>query len=264
MKRFLAVVLALALAAFGLVGCGKAKEISSSTDMEYVKEKGTLIVGITSFEPMDYQDESGKWIGFDADMARAFAEYLGVEAKFQLIEWDNKVFELKDKNIDVAWNGMTLTDDVLAEMECSSPYCSNAQVVVVKAADREKYTTEESVKGLTFAVEAGSAGKDAAAALGAKCNEVESQAVALMEVQSGNSDAAVIDLLMAGAMIGEGTAYPDLCYTVRLTEEQYGVGFRKGSDLAEELNKFLKAAYDDGTLAECAEKYNLTDALLEQ
>ena len=99
--------------------------------MAYVKEKGTLIVGMTDFAPMDYKDENGEWIGFDADMAKAFAESLGVSVEFSEITWDYKVEELESKAIDVVWNGMTLTDEVTNSMNCTRAYCNNAQVVVV-------------------------------------------------------------------------------------------------------------------------------------
>ncbi len=104
---------------------------SEDSDVAYIQEKGTLIVGITDFEPMDYKDESGEWIGFDADMARVVGEKLGVEVQFVEIDWDNKIMELNSKNIDVVWNGMTLTDEVTSSMECTNAYCNNAQVVVV-------------------------------------------------------------------------------------------------------------------------------------
>ena len=106
-------------------------EPAEGGDTAYIIEKGKLIVGITDFAPMDYKDDNGEWIGFDADMARIVAEKLGVEIEFVEIDWDNKIMELDSKNIDVVWNGMTLTDEVKAAMECSVPYCNNAQVVVV-------------------------------------------------------------------------------------------------------------------------------------
>ena len=62
----------------------------------------------------------------------AVAEKLGVEAEFIVIDWDSKIMELDSKNIDVVWNGMTLTDGVKAAMECSNAYCENAQVVITK------------------------------------------------------------------------------------------------------------------------------------
>lgn len=237
---------------------------ADQTDAEYVKEKGTLVVGITDFAPMDYKDEEGSWIGFDADMAAAFAAFLGVEVEFVEIEWDNKVLELNSKNIDCVWNGMTLTDEVLAAMTCSNAYCNNAQVVIIPADQAEKYQTAEDCADLVFAVEAGSAGEAEITALGYECTPVQSQASALMEVAAGTCDAAVIDSLMAAAMVGEGTSYENLTYTAPLNSEEYGVGFRTGSDLAELLNEFFKAAYADGSMQECAETYGVQAALIEQ
>ena len=102
-------------------------------DVAYIQEKGKLIVGITEFEPMDYKDADGQWIGFDADMAKLVAEKLGVEIEFIVIDWDSKIMELDAKSIDVVWNGMTLTDEVKGAMECTNPYFNTAQVVVSPA-----------------------------------------------------------------------------------------------------------------------------------
>ena len=234
----------------------------AASDMEYVLEKGTLLVGITNFEPMDYMDENGEWIGFDADLANAFAESLGIEAEFVEIEWDSKIMELDSSAIDCVWNGMTLTDEVTSSMECTDAYLHNAQVVVVPADVAEDYQDVESLSGLTFAVEAGSAGEAEVSALGLDYIPVSAQSDALLEVASGTSDAAVIDLLMAAAMIGEGTGYDNLTYTVSLNNEEYGVGFRKGSDLTAALNDFFAAAYEDGTMQETAEKYGVQAALI--
>jgi len=244
---------------------GASTEVSTEgSDLAKVKEKGTLVIGITDFEPMDYKDENGNWIGFDADMAVAFANNLGVEAKFVEIDWDNKVLELDSGNIDCVWNGMTLTDEVKSAMECSNPYCNNAQIVIVPADKADQYQTEDSIKDLSFAVEAGSAGEAEAQNHGFKSTPVQNQASALMEVKSGTSDAAIIDSLMAAAMVGEGTSYADLTYTVGLNSEEYGVGFRKGSDLAQELNNFFISSYADGSMQKAAEKYGVQAALIEQ
>jgi len=237
---------------------------AEETDLDYVMGKGTLVVGITDFEPMDYKDASGEWIGFDADVARAFAESLGLDVEFVEIDWDNKILELNGKTVDCIWNGMTLTDEVKNSMECSNAYCNNAQVVIVPKDVADQYQTIESLKDLSFAVEAGSAGEAEATALGLNCTPVKAQADALMEVASKTSDAAVIDSLMAAAMVGEGTGYADLTYTVGLNSEEYGVGFRQGSELAGKLNEYLKDAYADGSLLEIAETYGVQAALIEQ
>ena len=295
MKKWMAVMLAGMMTAASLGGCGStgstaeteapaeetgtvetdapdaasedaAAEDSATgeSDMAYVQEKGTLVVGITDFAPMDYKDENGEWIGFDADMAKAFAESLGVEAEFVEIDWDNKILELDGKTIDCVWNGMTLTEDVLSAMECSNAYCNNAQVVIVPADVADQYQDEESLADLTFAVEAGSAGEEQVQALGLNYTPVTAQSDALMEVAAGTSDAAVIDSLMAAAMVGEGTGYEDLTYTIGLNSEEYGVGFRKGSDLAAALNEFFASSYADGTMESVAETYGVQAALIEQ
>ena len=244
-----------------------AGQTAADSDMAYVQSKGTLVVGITDFAPMDYQNESGEWIGFDADMAKAFAESLGVSVEFVEIDWDNKLLELGSKSIDCVWNGMTLTDEVTSAMSCSNAYCNNSQVVIVPADKAADYADVEACKALSFAVEAGSAGMAEVEKLGASFTEVKDQATALMEVAAGTSDAAVIDSLMAGAMVGEGTSYDSLTYTVSLNAEegeQYGVGFRQGSDLADALNDFFAAAYADGSMQACAETYGIQAALIAQ
>ena len=241
-----------------------AEEPAADSEVAAIQSKGTLVVGITDFAPMDYKDADGNWIGFDADMAKAFAESLGVAVEFVEIDWDNKVLELNSKTIDCVWNGMTLTDEVTSAMECSNAYCNNAQVVIVPADKADQYQTVEACADLAFAVEAGSAGEAEIDALGYNFTPVKAQSDALMEVAAGTSDAAVIDSLMAAAMVGEGTGYADLTYTVGLNSEEYGVGFRKGSDLAAALNEFFAAAYADGSMIECAETYGVQAALIAQ
>ena len=283
MKKWIALLLA-ALLVFSLAACSdntpasdtaetgepattedtaETAETDSASDKAYVQEKGTLIVGITDFAPMDYQ-ENGEWIGFDADMAKAFAESLGVEAQFVEINWDTKAMELDSKNIDCVWNGMTLTEETTSTMSCSNAYCNNAQVVVVKSDKAEGLDSAEACMDLNFAVESGSAGEAAAVEQGFNYIAVDTQADALMEVTSGTSDACIIDLLMAGAMIGEGTNNADLVHTVELTKEEYGVGFRQGSDLTAALNEFFAAAYADGSMMACAETYGVQDAVIAQ
>ena len=281
-KKLLALLLAGAMSASLLAGCGGNTDTAATddtadtteqsteteSDLASVQDKGTLVVGITDFAPMDYRDENGEWIGFDADMAKAFAEEIGVEAEFIEINWDNKIMELDTKAIDAVWNGMTLTDEVTTTMNCSDPYCVNAQVLVVPSDVADQYQDAASLTDLNIAVESGSAGQAAAEELGLNFTAVQSQANALMEVASGASDACVIDLLMAGAMIGEGTSYPDLTYTVNLNEasgadsEYYGVGFRQDSDLTEAFNEFYAAAYADGTVEELATTYGVQESIV--
>ena len=274
MKKLLALMLALVMV-FALAACGDSGSAATDapsaeptdtaeSDLAYVQDKGTLIVGITEFEPMDYQNADGEWIGFDADLAKLFAERLGVEVQFQLIDWESKVMELDGRTIDVVWNGMTLTDEVLAAMECSNAYLNNAQVVILPSAEAENYADAESMSGLQFAVESGSAGEQMAIENGFSYTPVTDQATAVLEVESGTCGAAIIDSLMASAMVGEGTNFADLTYTISLNTEEYGVGFRQGSDLAAELNAFFAEIYADGTMQELADQYGVSAALIAQ
>ena len=257
MMKLLTQLLALSLMATLFTGCAKD---TADSDLSYIKDKGVLVVGITDFAPMDYQDADGNWIGFDADLAKAFADSLGVKVEFVEINWSTKEMGLENKGIDCVWNGMTLTDGVKAAMSTSDPYCKNAQVVVVNQAVASQYQTTESLSSLSFIVEDGSAGAEALDALGISYLAAETQADALLEVASGSADACVIDLLMAGAMIGEGTSYPDLVYTVSLNYEEYGVGFRKGSDLTEKLNAFF--AENGELIASLAQTYGIQDNII--
>lgn len=274
-KKLIALVLAvlMAVACFALAACGNKTETADPTDaadpaasdLAYVTANGKLVVGITDFAPMDYQAEgSDEWIGFDADLAKAFAEKLGVAVEFIEIDWDNKIMELDGKSIDCVWNGMTITDEVKSSMNVSNAYCKNAQVIVVAADKAEDYQTAEACKELQFAVEAGSAGKDVAEENGFSFTEVKDQATALQEVAAGTSDAAIIDLLMADAMIGEGTGFAGLTYTAQLNSEEYGVGFRKGSDLVTSFNTFFASEVALGNVDKIAEQYGIsTDTIIK-
>lgn len=252
MKKVLAFILCAVMAVL-VVGCGSSAE----TDLQDIKDKGELVVGITEYAPMDYKDDNGNWIGFDADFATAFAEELGVKVKFVVIDWDNKFPELNSKSIDCVWNGMTITDEVTKNTSCSKAYAKNEQVVVMKEKDSAKYKDAESMSKLSFAVESGSAGESAAKDNKFKFTSLAAQSDALMEVESGSSDACIIDSTMATAMTGEGTSYKDLAQSITLTKEEYGVGFRKGSNMTEEFNKFYDKAKKDGTLQKISDKYQV-------
>lgn len=259
LKKYVAMALGLCMMG-SVVGCSGG---DASADVDAVLKAGKLVVGITEFAPMDYRDsQTGEWIGFDADMARLFAEDLGVDVEFVEINWNNKLLELETRAIDVVWNGMTMTEEVMAGSSTSEPYCYNGQVIVMKESEVSKYTTVESLKSLNLVGELGSAGAGKLEEAGLKYLAVDTQAKALMEVASGASDACVLDLLMAGAMVGEGTSYPSLTYEFHLSEGTVGAAFRKGSDLTDTFNEFWKEAYDAGTVASVASVYGLQGALV--
>ena len=258
MKKTFALLLALVLALTCLTACGS----SSDSDLKYIQKKGTMIVGITDYAPMDYKDENGNWTGFDAEMAELVCKELGVKCEFfVLADWGKKFYELETKNIDAIWNGMTITEEVKLNTNCSDPYVINAQVLVMKADVVGDYDAVELLSSLTFAVENGSAGQDAVMGLGIPETQIvatQDQAAALMEVSAGTSDACVIDITMAKAMTGEGTSYAALAPGISLTSEEYGVGFRKDSDVTAKVNEIMDKLKADGTMQALADKYSLT------
>ena len=256
MKKLFAWTLVLILVLGCFTGCGK----SDATDMEAIQKAGKIVVGITDYAPMDYKDENGQWTGFDAEFARLFADELGVDCEFYVIaDWSKKYMELDTRQIDAVWNGMTIKEEATLNSSVSDPYVVNAQVVVMKADRIDSYPDTASLSGLKIAVENGSAGQDAANTIeGAEVIPLADQAAALMEVGAGTADACIIDITMAYAMTGEGTNYADLAPGLRLTEEYYGVSFRKDSDLTAVFNDFMAKLKADGTLQALADKYSLT------
>ncbi len=277
MKKWLSVLLAAVMVfvvASAFAGCSKkapektqtlsTKDASSSaqeSDLAYIQGKGKMIIGITEYKPMNYYEDKEKKVltGFDTEFARAVCKELGVEAEFIEIEWDNKWTELNAKSLDAVWNGMTITDEVKANSSYSNPYVKNAQVVVMKADDASKYTSLDQMKDINFAVEAGSAGEGVLKENKmSNYTEVPYQSDALTEVESGSSDACIIDLTMANSMTGEGTSYSDLTQAMTLNEEQYGIAFRKGSDVTAKVNEIMAQMKEDGSLQKLADKYSVT------
>ena len=244
----------LMVAGLSLVGC------KGAGDIDNVKKTGFLNVGITMYEPMDYFADDGETvIGFDAELAEAFAKTLNAEARFTVIKWDSKVLELNSKKIDVIWNGMTITEELKKNIDLSIAYATNYQCVVTKTSNVANYTNADSIKDKKVAVEAGSAGELVAEGV-TNLNKVTSQEAALLEVKAGTSDCAIIDVTMANSVVGKGdftdlsTISADL---IAFEKEDFGVGARKGSDLTEKLNAFFKDSYKSGLLNELSVKYNV-------
>ncbi len=267
-SAFLSGALALSLAACGgAASTSTAASASTSgsasaaagSDLDYIKGKGKMVIGYTVYEPMNYTDADGNFTGFDTELATAVCEKLGVEPEFVEINWDTKVVELDAKSIDCIWNGMTLTDDIMANTATTKAYAKNAQVVVVK--DGTDYTSTADLVGKTVVAEAGSAGETAIAEDEnlAQADYVSKsvQTDCLLEVAAGTADAAVLDLTLANAMIGEGTDYASLKIVDELNAEEYGVAFRKGSDVAAAVDAAFDELKADGTMQALADKYDL-------
>ena len=239
---------------------------SDGGDWQYIADKGSFIAGITLFEPMNYYDENGELTGFETEFTKAVCEKLGVEAKFQEIEWDKKEIELNAKTIDAIWNGLTVTEERKENMGFSKSYVRNKQVVVIKADNKDKYTDEASMAGASCAAESGSAGQTAIETSDVLSqNEfvgASAQKDVLLEVKAGTVELGVLDYVMAKASIGEGTDYSDLMIVegVELAPEEYAIGMRKGdTETIDKVNGAIDELVADGTLKALAEKYGLAD-----
>lgn len=254
-SRLFAILLAFALCLCPLLSCSPEEKAPSGSK---TLSDGKLTVGYTIYAPMNYYDDSNNFVGFDTELACAFADSLGVEIEFVEIDWDNKLIDLASKNIDVIWNGMTITDALQAAAAVSSPYLENRQVVVCRAADAEKFTTVADVSLATsIAVEKGSAGETVAQTAGVTLNTFTAQRDTLMEVKTGASDIAIIDLTMAKTLTGAGTDYSDLVYIdVGYENEQFGVAFRQGDEfLAAVFDLFIETCKADGTYNTLCDRY---------
>lgn len=279
MKKLLSVLLA-GIMCMGMASCGNKNGADADSDLEYVKNKGKMTIGITLFAPMDYEDENGDLIGFDKELGDAVCEKLGIEAEFTEINWDSKEVELNSKNIDCIWNGMCITEDRKKNMSVSEPYLKNSQAIVMKKDKADEIMAN--IDGITLVAEQGSTGEgkvtgeiedDETVVVSAKeffananYTGVDSMAKALMEVKSGTADAALVDSVCALAMTGEGTDYSDLVCNLdnNFGDQEYGIAFRKGSDLTAAVDNAIAELYADGTVGEIAAKYKLTDALIQK
>lgn len=280
MKKIAALLMATLMLALAFTGCAKPAEADTpvtedvtpeleaapaveDSDLAYIVGNGKMVIGITEYAPMNYYDDAGKLIGFDTEFAEAVCAKLGVTPEFVVINWDTKEMELEAKNIDCIWNGFTITEERKEALEFTDPYVKNMQVVVIKADNAATYVDTASLAGANLVAEMGSTGESSIAddenLSQASYVGVSKMADALLEVKAGTADAAVIDYVMAKAMVGEGTDYADLMIMdgVELAYEEYGVGFRKGSDAAAAVNEATAALIAEGSLPEIAAKYGL-------
>ncbi|MCR5208326.1 MAG: transporter substrate-binding domain-containing protein [Eubacterium sp.] len=278
-KKILAVLLAVLMLGAIFAACTKSADntesdstetasVAADSDLAYIQGKGELVIGITIFEPMDYY-ENGELTGFEVEFGKAVCEKLGVTPKFQEISWDAKETELAAKNIDCIWNGLTITEERQEAMSISAPYMNNKQVIICKKENAEAFGEAGALDGKTVVAEKESYGEEIVqtedyADFFGKANyvAVQDMKTALMEVKSGTADAAVIDYVTGIGSLGEGSSYEELAIVDKsFADEQYGIAFRKGSDVTEKVNAIIEELKADGTLKAIAEKYNLSEQL---
>lgn len=283
MKKILSLSLVAAMLAFTAAGCSKTDEKAeqnTASDYQQLVDAGKAVVGITMFAPMNYYDDNEELVGFDTELAKAVYEKLGLTAEFQEINWDSKEIELNSRNIDCIWNGMCITEERKQNMGITDPYLNNTQAMVMKPEVAQKLAKDPS--GAIVVAEQGSTGEgkllgtiadDETVKVSAKeflkdanYTAVDSMAKAIMEVAAGTADIALVDSVCAYGMVGEGTDYPDLVVNIdnEFGAQQYGIAFRKDSDMVEKVNTAIDELTADGTVAKLAEKYNLSSMLVAE
>ena len=274
MKKILALMLVALMAIFTLVAC---KEEAPVNDDVVVDENGevveTLTCGVTIFENMNEQNEDGTWTGFETEFAEAVAELIGMKAEFQIIDWSQKYNELNSGAIDCVWNGFTANSSDTVNgvpvkrsdlVDFSYGYMLNQQCIVTKAENVANFATAEDLAGKTACVEGGSAGAAYAESVtdADKIFSTTAQINAFTEVKSGAVDFAVVDIILAQNICGQGD-YADLAIVeaIELDSEIYAIGFKKGSDLTAKVNAAIKTLEENGTLLALAEKYGFENVL---
>lgn len=253
MKKLLALlmtVITLCTGALGLTACGK---------------ENLIVIGVTDYEPMDYLDENGDWVGFDAELARKVFENLGYKVKFQEINWETKIVTLQSGEIDVIWNGMTVTEELQQNLTLSDTYLENRQYGLVKTQNQSLYTSVNELTGKKVAVEMGSAAKSLIEDVDCTKNVLETQSAAVMEVAAGTSDIAIVDYTMAKTLTAEGSDYYGTLTAVDLgfEPEEYAIGFgKKDTELCNKVNEQLKKLKESGFIKELAQKYDIENLLI--
>lgn len=229
-----------------------------------------LICGVTEYPPLNYM-EGSDWTGFETEFARLVGKKLGMAVEFQKIEWTRKFIELEAGTINCIWNGLTAntTDSTTGrprheDVDFSYSYMFNQQSIVIKADRAGEFTVYQDLSGKTAAAEKGSAGESAAKDAvgdGGKVIDSTSQVDTFIEVKSGAVDYAVVDIILAQQMTGSGN-YNDLVIAdITLDHEMYAVGFKKGSDLTEKVNKTMEELFAGGEMLKLAQKYGLENSL---
>ncbi len=254
MKKILSFML-LSVAALLLVSC--QSEVINTWDE--IEERGYFIVGLDdTFAPMGFRDNDGELVGFDVDLAKEVSERLGVEVKFQPIDWDAKVLELDSGSIDMIWNGLTITESRLEEMLFSSPYIANTQMIMVK--EGSSIDLIDDLANGKIAVQISSASEEAVLANSISDDfseflKFDTFNQALLELRNGTVDAVVIDEIMGRYIMSQSPGVYQVA-SENFGLEEYGIGFRlESSSIRDKINEVLLEMINDGTAGEISVKW---------
>ncbi len=283
MKKILALTLTLIIvlgAMFSFAACGGTTVETNETDDANTPETNapseieTLVCGVTIFENMNEKDENGNWIGFESEFAIEVGKLIGMNVEFQEIDWGQKYLELASGSIDCIWNGFTAnSSDKIDGVEIKRSdlvdftygYMLNQQCIVIKADNKDAIKSEADLAGKKAGVEGGSAGEAYASGVIGDNGSLEkypAQNKAFLEVKTGAVDFAVMDIVLAKNICGQGD-YADLMIvdSIVLDSEIYAVGFEKGSELTAKVNDAIKTLFDNGKVLEIATKYGFENTI---
>lgn len=278
LKKKLVFLLAfMLLFSLPLMGCGNKEDVDTAGDTAaemtgwtYVENKGELIVGLDdTFAPMGFRDESGTLVGFDVDMATAVGELLGVNIKFQPIDWDSKELELESKNIDCIWNGMSVTPERMEKMALTNIYLVNSNIVMTLS-DKVKIATEDDLAKYKIGSQAGSSAMEVMqasekwASYGPNVSEYRSFDDAILDMKAGRVDCVVID-----KVLGEykNSKMDPKMYTCdfHFGDDFFAVGCRKADpDLADKLNEAFGTLIENGKAGEISVKWFGEDVVVQK
>ncbi|KDR94702.1 amino acid ABC transporter substrate-binding protein, PAAT family [Peptoclostridium litorale DSM 5388] len=261
-KRLLTLISLVIMGTLIFAGCGQKEESSADESLQKIKEKGEFVVGLDdSFPPMGFRDESGEIVGFDIDLAKEAASRMGVNVTFKPVDWDGVILSLKNGDIDVIWNGLTITEDRKKNIAFTNPYLSNNQIIVVQK--NSDIQSKGDFEGKTVGIQMGSTAQEALdnnADFTDSLKEVRkysNNVEALLDLKAGRLEGVVVDGVVGRYYIAENKAADD--YRVLsddLGKESYGVGLRQeDAAFLGELNKALEEMKEDGTAAEISKKW---------
>lgn len=268
MKKLLAITLALVMCVM-FAACTKTDVNDNEVVENEVEKVETLVCGVTIFENMNEKDENGEWTGFETEFAQAVGEIIGMNVDFQEIDWTQKYNELASGAIDCIWNGFTAnsSDNGIKRsdlVDFTYGYMLNQQCIVIKADNAENIKSVEDLAGKVAGVEGGSAGEAYATEIIGEgtIEKYPAQNKAFIEVKTGAIDFAVMDIVLAKNICGQGD-FADLMIVedIVLDSEIYAVGFEKGSPLTAKVNTAIKTLFENGKMAELAEKYGFTNTV---
>jgi polar amino acid transport system substrate-binding protein len=267
MKKIASIFTLLLLAA--VIFASGAQESASGEDnsLKYIMEKGNLVLGLDdSFPPMGFRDENGEIAGFDIDLAKEVCARLGVELKLQPIDWDAKILDLNSKDIDVIWNGLSINEERKAKIDFSKPYIANKQIVIVQAG--ATINLKSDLAGMKVGIQLGSSAQDAVNSEKAVADsfdelvKYQDNVQALMDLSTGRINAVVVDEILGRYYVSGKPGVYDVADDY-FTEEEYGIGFRKGDTaFVSAVDKVIDQMVADGTAAEISKKWFAEDILL--